>query len=339
MIRWPLGKPVNPAAPRFRIGWHIPVKPGDFDRMPASVWIRCLQLLPYLREAGVSCTVNKPRKAADIAVFVRWQDSSALQLARKLKERGQRIVLDLCVNYFDNTGMFDGGYGTTERHVEECLRMTEVADLVVCGSEFIRRRAENHHPRAVYLPESIDGRHFSFTKEVPDFDKPALTAVWSGQPAKTAELAELYPLLAKRDIALLIISERKPPMPGPCGYLPWSYHTFPEAIVRGDFCLSPRVTDNSYDLGHSHFKIGVFMAEGVPALASPLPSYEEVIGKTGGGRICRTTEEWEAALDAVLADRTLLSRWSEAARSGMEEYGTDRISLRYRRFFEKLLGS
>jgi hypothetical protein len=305
--------------------------------MLASVWIRCLQLLPYLREAGADCPINSPRAPSDIAVFVRWQDAKALKLAKKLKKRGRRIVLDLCVNYYDSTGIFEGGYGSKEAQVQECLRMTEVADLVICGSEFIRQRAQEHHPRAVYLPESIDGRHFSRTKDYSALSETGLSAAWSGQSAKTKELAEIYPLIAERGISLVIISDRKPSMPGPFHFIPWSYHTFPESITRGDFCVSPRATDNPYDLGHSHFKIGVFMAEGVPALASPLPSYTEVIEKTGGGRLCRTRKEWEDALDTILSDRQVLTKWSSAAREGMKDYATDVIAKRYLQLFRELL--
>lgn len=126
-------------------------------------------------------------------------------------------------------------------------------------------------------------------------------------------------------------------MPGPIEYLPWSYRTFPQAIVRGDICVSPRAGDNPYDLGHSHFKIGVFMAEGVPSLASPLPSYVEVIGKTGGGRICRTREEWEEALDDAASRRDLLTRWSQAARDGMREYSTEAVAARYLLLFREMI--
>ena len=337
--RWTLGHwQARILAPRtkVRVNWFIPVNHRDYDRMPVSVWIRCLQLIPYLEERQVCCTVNKPKAKADIAIFVRWQDEGAYQLARRLKVRGTRIVFDLNINYFDEMGLFEGGYGATKEQVTECKRMVEVADVITCGSEFIRQRASEFHPRAVYLPESIDRRHFRFEKALSDFDRPVLTAVWSGQPSKAAELADLYPLLTHRDIPLVVISEKRPPLPGPYIYVPWSYHTFPLAILKGDLCVSPRRTDNPYDRGHSHFKIGVFMAQGVPALASPLLSYIEVIEKTGGGRICDSESAWEAALDEVLEDRQMLKKWSQDTCQGMLSYSTASIAEKYIQLFESL---
>jgi glycosyltransferase involved in cell wall biosynthesis len=115
--------------------------------------------------------------------------------------------------------------------------------------------------------------------------------------------------------------------------MPWSYHAFPRNILRGDLCIAPRSTDNPYDLGHSHFKIGVFMAEGVPALASPLPSYVEVIGETGAGKICDSEESWESTIDRVLEDRQMLKIWSLAAQRRMYLYSTESIAQRYIQLF------
>lgn len=297
--------------------------------MPASVWIRCLQLLPYMEEREVECVVNDSRARADIVVFVRSQDEQAQALARRLKRKGTRILFDLCVNYFDETGLFPGGYGTTSQRVAECLRMTELADVIICGSRFIQQRASAFHPHAVYLPESVDRRHFRFRKAVSDFDRPALRAVWCGQPSKAGELGDLYSHLAARSIPLTVISERRPELPGPFTYLRWSYRTFPRSILGGEVCVAPRRTDNPYDLGHSHFKIGVLMSQGVPALAAPVPSYQEVIGRTGGGQACGSPAEWEAALDRVLEDRELLRTWSEAAWRGMAAYSSDLIADQY----------
>lgn len=320
-----------------KIGWHAPLVHRRRERMPASVWIRCLQVIPYLEKDGFSSALNKPRREADVAVFVRWQDGEAAALARKLKAGGQKIVFDLCVNYFDTAGIFEGGYGSTEEQRDECLAMVEIADAVTCSSAYIRDRAAAHHHRAVYLPDSVDRAHFSPVKEPSDFSRSRLTAAWSGQSIKAQELAPICPLLQERDMNLLLISDRKPDLPGPADFVPWTYESFPSAIVRGDFCLSPRSTDNPYDRGHSHFKIGVFMAAGVPALASPTPSYREVLEKTGGGRICETPESWAAALDEIASNRDLLRTWSAAARAGMEPYTTAAVTEQYAALFRDLL--
>ena len=193
-----------------KIAWFIPVKHRNYNAMAASIWIRCLQLIPYLEEKGIRCKVNKPGAVADIAVFVRWQDDAALEMAQSQKRQGRRIVFDLCVNYFDETELFEGGYGSLAENVEECRRMAEVADVITCASDFIARRAGDFHPRAVYLPDSIDSRHFRFRKPENDFRRDELRAIWSGTSSKAVELEPVLPLLRRYGIPLVIISDRKP---------------------------------------------------------------------------------------------------------------------------------
>lgn len=327
------------------VNWFIPVTHRDYDQMPASVWIRCLQLIPYLEERGVRCTINDPDAEADICVFVRWQDEHAYELARRQKRKGQRVVFDLCVNYFDETGLFEGGYGTTAERVEECLRMVEIADVVTCASAYIARRARDFHPWAVYLPDSIDPEHFRLVKPEQDFERPKLRAIWSGIAPKARELEPILPLLRYRRILLTIVSNEKPSLSPyrsflrwPYGYrfIRWRYETFPRSALEGELCVVHRPVDNPYDLGHSLFKIGVFLAQGVPVIASPVPSYQEVLGTGNGGVLCGSLDEWEGALDTVLEDREALVTWSRGARRAMQPYRTDRVADRYAALFTEV---
>ncbi|MEI9897649.1 MAG: hypothetical protein WDN28_28265 [Chthoniobacter sp.] len=73
----------------------------------------------------------------------------------------------------------------------------------------------------------------------------------------------------------------------------------------GGIFISPRFLDNSYNWGHTEWKITLPMACGRIALGSPLPSYRDVAERSGGRglRLCESDEDWEAALEAVLSGR------------------------------------
>jgi len=310
----------------------------NYDRFLTSTWNRCLQLIPYFEKMNIKCRVDSGNNMnTDIAILMRWQDDSAYDFVLRLKRKKVKIVLDVCVNYFDAAGIFPGGYGASITLAEEIKKITPIADVVICGSEYIRKRAMEFNANSVYLPESIDSQHFVYRKKQEDFDRKVLRAIWSGVAVKAGEVAELYTKLKERGIPLTIISNKKADMPGTYKYIPWSYYTFPTNIVKGEICLSPRRTDNTYDLGHSHFKIGAFMAQGVPALASPLPSYKEVIEKTSGGRICESEIEWDKTLDDILDNRKMLWEWSQTAYEGMRYYATENIAKKYIEVFEKLI--
>lgn len=224
--------------------------------------------------------------------------------------------------------------------------MLDVADAVTCASAFIAGLAAKRHGRALYLPDSVNPVHFRYVKPQEDFFRERLRAIWSGYAVKAAELSPLLPLLRERGIDLVIVSEKSPRLTVPgtlfrrrfkCDYVPWRYATFPESILRGEFCLGSRALDSTYNLGHSIFKIGVFMAQGVPALASPVPSYEELLGDGSGGRLCATLDDWVDALEVVTHNRELLAEWSEGARAKAEPFLTPVVAKRYAEMFRTLL--
>ena len=132
----------------------------DYDSFYASVWNRCFQLIPYLEKNNIKCSVNDGSNLnTDIAVLIRWQDESAYNLVQRLRDKHVKTILDLCVNYFDGTGNFPGGYGVSEEQVEEVKRIAVAVNGIICGSEYIRQRANNFNLNTAYLPDSIDNNH------------------------------------------------------------------------------------------------------------------------------------------------------------------------------------
>jgi glycosyltransferase involved in cell wall biosynthesis len=132
------------------------------------------------------------------------------------------------------------------------------------------------------------------------------------------------------------VSDARPSLSIPFEFVRWRHATAPHDLLRGDVCIAPRDVDNAYNRGHSFFRIGVFLAQGVPVLAGPVPSYAEVLRPNDNGLVCATAEEWNAALDSLLEDRDRLARWSPAAVAAMAPYSTDAIAVRYAALFHSL---
>ena len=329
----------------IHVSWFLPVQHCDFNRMPASVWIRCLQLLPYLERRHIHSQINQSHAETQIAAFVRFQDADACELALREKAAGRKVLFDLCVNYFDETGLIGKGYGTTRERVAETMRMIQIADVVTCASEAIARRAHDVHQHVVYLPDSIDLHHFHYTKPVDDFFRLRLRAIWSGVATKAYELEPILPLLRQRHIDLMLITDQPPTLTVrrwlgrqrmPYHFFPWRYETFPANILEGEICVSYRAVDTPYNQGHSFFKIGVFLAQGIPALASPVPSYVEAFGVAPMGHVCHSLQEWKQMLDAVVEDRDLLRTWTQYTNLFRERYSTETIIEDYQKIFQTL---
>lgn len=328
------------------VNWYLPTDSRDFNNMSASVWIRALQLFPYLEAFGVENRVNDTLGASDIVVFVRRQDPQSIECARKEKAHGAKVVFDLCVNYFDVSGAPGLADPVTQDHVDACMAMVELSDAVTCASANIAERASDFHENAHYIADSIDKSHFAHIKPETDFKRPKLRAVWSGVSSKAQELLPYMDSLRKFGIPLRIIAEKRPADFAPplwfgrpkAAVTRWRYETFPDSIMSGEFVLAPRDVSFSYNMGHSFFKIGVFMAQGVPALGGHVPSYEELIGDGEGGKICTSSTAFCKEIARMVDDREYLVRQSRRAIEKLRPFETQAVSKQYLDLFSRLVG-
>lgn len=327
----------------IRIAWFAPdVVPGDFNRTGSAQWIRCLQLLPHLEERGIASTLNDPDADADISVLVRGQGAAAQALAAARKARGDRIVFDLCVNYFDESYVAGVGPQVGPTHVADCRAMTSLADALFCASSNIAARAAREHPHVEMLPDSVDRRHFSRRKIEADFDRKRPRAIWGGVAIKANELAPVIPILKNAGWDIVLIAEKRPaaarvwPFGRGASFRRWRYETFPDEIVGGELCFSYRPLDTAYNLGHSSFKIAAFVAQGVPALTCPMPSYVDLLSR-GGGRIAADLEAWRRSAEELSADRAALKTLSRGCDAAIAPLLTPAVADRYVAAFRNIL--
>lgn len=330
---------------KIKVNWLIPTQERNYNRVLASIWIRCLQLIPFLEDQGVECVINEAHSDANIYYFVRWQDEAAYQMAREAKNRGKKVIFDLVVNYYQECPPMRGA-GVSAHQVEECLRMTEIADVITACSQFIADQARRHHDRVLYLPDSINPHIFCFYKQIEDFERKHLRLIWSGSAPKLHELGPVLPLIREYGFELVVITSQYVPLSDfpdrlfRRGYrfIKWRFETFPKAILQGELCISFRDRRRIYNWGHSNFKIGVMMAQGLPAVASGIPSYRELIPEREpkAGWICNDLEAWDRAFSEIVNDRTALMRRSQTARQVLQGYSTPKIVLQHRHLFDTL---
>jgi hypothetical protein len=335
----------------MKIGWFFPspllhrlankilLPYYNFDSFLPSVWIRCLQLIPELDKLGISSFFNQRKIDCDIAIFLRDFSTPIQAIINYQRANGAKIAIDLCTNPFDVTGLLMGRYGMTQEKSQAILAAIAKCDGILCASDFIAKRAQGYSPLVTHIPDSIDKIHYCHKKKVTLSESTRLCAIWAGVSSKAHHLEKVTALLTQHDIGLDVISDKRPTLSIPFRFTKWSYNSSPQTLLKGDIAISPRELTNLYDLGHSHFKIGVFMAQGIPALASPVPSYEQLIARTKGGIIANTTSDWSAALEELQSNRALLKELGDAAFSGMQQFSTEEIAGQYVEFFEALMGS
>lgn len=329
----------------MKIIWFLPSNSLNYNNLSASVWIRALQLFKYLENMQVENYVNDECINGEIAIFVRRQSANDYEIACSLKKRGIRIIFDLCVNYFLLSGAPGLNNPVTEEHRYNCIKMSEMSDAIFCASEEIRKYAVKFNKKSFYIPDSIDLNHFKKKKSIKDFDRKKIRAIWSGISVKANELLEYMDILNELKIPLRIISEKRPKGFTPTywvgGYksrfTKWDFNTFPKNILDGEFTISPGDLSESYNRGHSFFKIGVFLAVGVPAIVSPIPSYKELLKNGRCGAICYSKKQFRNTMKEVVSNRGILKKWSENSISLMKKYSSEEITKKYLFYFIKIL--
>jgi glycosyltransferase involved in cell wall biosynthesis len=97
----------------------------------------------------------------------------------------------------------------------------------------------------------------------------------------------------------------------------WSEATEVALVGRGDIGLAP-LPDNEWSRGKCGLKLLLYMACGLPAVASRTGVHPEIVAHGGNGWLVDSPGEFEPALDSLLADADLRARLGAAARVTVE---------------------
>ncbi len=342
---------------KYKIGWIlISGHPGvDSARLKSNILLG----LDYIRYSGVTKIINKisadihierydPRKKYDLVIFTRLMSDEAKSELKKIKELGGKVIFDANVNYYEMEGEFIGDgakFKPTPQQQESAIFMTENADCVIADSTYLYEVCQRYNEKLFYIPDAVDLGLFDGKKTHKHKNNTVL--LWSGVSSKSYHLELIKEVLSQlRNIKLLIISDGgqlssviqwlKERIP--CEFAPYSYFTFPELVKKADILISPKIIKNSYEKGHTEYKITVGMAQRLPVVASPQQSYVEALSYKGGGFIARSQEEWHNALQKLISDVDLRTSMGLLARQTVEErYSAEIVAKQYLTVFENLV--
>ena len=104
---------------------------------------------------------------SDVIVFHRPETDESIVVARKLKQTGKKIVYDNDDTYQDYNGFKFTEYMNEERVKQGLGKMDknskefmELADLVTCSTEALKKEYEKINPNVVVLPNAVDPFYF-----------------------------------------------------------------------------------------------------------------------------------------------------------------------------------
>lgn len=340
--QWVRGCPSDSAVGEMRFGWIA-------------------EALHAEAAAPVRYSLYRPWRHYDAVIFLKSMNAESQRLAASLRARGTRIFFDVNVDYFtpaEGTFYYHGMAPTAEQ-TANAQRMAALSDALIADSSHLAKICGQHHQRARWISDDVDMRMAGYSRWKRDG---RLNLLWSGESVKLFELLRIEETLRKfaPHIRLIMVTNDLAALDR--WFDPWKsrfqdllkaveHEIVPFGTVRslmkfysatGGVFISPRFLDNSYNWGHTEWKITLPMACGRMALGSPLPSYRDVAERSGGLglRLCESDEEWDVAFDHVLSGRFDFASEENAARAVVEKhYSTPVVAAAHAKFVREVCGT
>lgn len=333
-----------------------------YGRLGASSRMRFYQYLPALAAAGVEVSVaplfpdayvhglqlgRRPagevlrsyaRRVARLlrggALDLLWVEKELLPWVPARVERwllGRRVPLVLDYD--------DAVFHLYDQHPRAAVRrllagkhpsLVRSAAVVVAGNDYLAGYATRAGARAVaVVPTAVDLDRYPPPAFAAPGDAGPPRVGWIGQRATAEFLRPLAPLLERLHAAgkarFVAVGIDPAALGLPLERWPWSEETEVESLRALEIGIMP-LTDSPFERGKCGYKLVQYMACGLPVVASPVGVNRTLVEPGVNGFLATTPREWEAALEALLADAALRRRMGEAGRRKIEAAYCTRVT-------------
>lgn len=206
------------------------------------------------------------------------------------------------------------------RYKNSIPRILTMSAYVIAGNEYLKRYALKFNRNVEVIPTSIDTETY-FVRKKEKKDK--INIGWIGSKTTILYLDRLrnvFRALGKSyNICVTVI--------GPGNYRidgvetmarPWRLETEVSDLQCFDIGVAPLINDE-WALGKSGCKVIQYMGVGIPAVASRVGIYGEIINDGDNGFLADSEEEWVEKLSQLIENETLRQRFGSLGRKTVEE--------------------
>ncbi|PWU09408.1 MAG: hypothetical protein C5B47_03430 [Verrucomicrobia bacterium] len=277
--------------------------------------------LARFQPRGIRYELYRPGSFYNVVVFIKSMGTLCMELLHRLRLAGTTVVFEANVDYYTpwNGAVPMREMVPTASQKKAAEEITRASDAVIASSSHLTGICSQMNSRCYWVPDNILPE---LCPQVPCWKKIGdgrLQVWWSGMANKLFDLLAAQESLSRfrNRIHLHLVTndfnaekikwhpELRRQFETFLKRIPHTFHRF-KSITHllklyslGGIVISPRFLEIPYNLGHSEWKITLGMACGLPALASPQPSYQDVARRAQPDaiRICRTQEDWDEALE------------------------------------------
>ncbi len=204
-------------------------------------------------------------------------------------------------------------------------RIAGLCDGVIAGNEFLAEHYRSCSSRTWVVPTAVDTARFRPSASYPE--RP-WTIGWTGSASTLPFLLEIEEpvarfLRSRPDARLLIVCDERPVFrhvpDGRWIFFPWSAAHEADAVREMNVGLMP-LPDTDWARGKCALKLLLYLATGIPAVASPVGMNAEVLAMADLGHAARTPAEWVESLTSLHDDRARSAALGVAGRLVVEEH-------------------
>lgn len=334
----------------------------------ASPRYRVTQFVPFLKSRGINCVVESVLNDEEYAQALDGRmgparyhaketlrrliqimngydyDIVVLQKAvmtaylkgfdKLLRKKAKRLVVDIddAVHLHPPVSL-----GMPWKWLEDRQQVATLlgsADLVLAGNHWLVEETTRLRGKAEYFPTVVDTNHY-VPKEV---ETESFRIGWIGNPSTSGQLSVVKSSLESIKGAQTIIvgADRSTIDIDRAKYYPWSKVDELKQIQSFSVGLMP-LEKTEWARGKCALKALLYMACGVPCVATPYGPITDIIEHNVNGLLVDSSEEWLAALEQ-LRDSRERKRLGQAGRKTVEsEFSLEGLAPRYADLLESLV--
>jgi glycosyltransferase involved in cell wall biosynthesis len=290
---------------------------------------------------------------ADIVVFHRPEAEYQLEMAKKLKEAGKKIVFDNDDTYKDHNGFKFNDFMTEEKMKvgldtlnQNIGDFIKIADLVTCTTEALKKEYAEINPNVVVLPNCVDPFYYPEPKRnETDIVRIGIT----GSVGITSDVEVLKPIIEKyqNDPRVRLVLLSLPPEGDNAIYKKlyveeyafWNkvnieWHSFVSSEIYYDYLNNLKLDmvviprkDTYFNRCKSNLKFLECSMLEIPVIGQSFPTGDspyEVDPEDAKHLLLATdTDSWYSQIEKLIADKELRREMGKKAR----EYVTEKYSI------------
>jgi glycosyltransferase involved in cell wall biosynthesis len=333
-----------------------------------SLWVNGTQLVPWLAANGCTLSISEAfprpvaralaaipgvRRIAWKAVLPRvreWQlgrlvrDADVVIVHKSITAIQDEPVLERRLRQLHDRIIFNFDDATHECGVPYLDERLSLADAAWVGNSLLVDFAKRHCPRVELIESAVDCDHY-VAKQDYALGSP-LRLCWSGTPSSYRYLDLLREPLRRLGHVMpytITVMSRTPFTFSDPGihdrWLPFSHAGEVRLFQSSDIGLMP-LPDGPYERAKENYKTKIYLASGLPVVASPVGMNNAFIAHGERGFLAATDEDWVDGIRAFANSDSMRERHGRAGREFMvRNYGIPVIGKILLGLFKSVVGN